>query len=79
MAASVKITRFTLVEVLSMNDPKPPTLSDEEIRTVKVDRRSFLTKVGLGAVIGAAIVVPSCGKSDDCDLDPTDPCSTDND
>lgn len=62
-----------------MDKPKPPTLSDEEIVTVKVDRRSFLAKVGLGAVIGAAAVIPACGKSDDCDLDPTDECSTDND
>ena len=61
------------------DNPKPPSLSDDQIVTSKVDRRSFLTKVGLGAVIGAAVVIPSCGKSDDCDLDPTDPCSTDND
>jgi hypothetical protein len=61
------------------DNPKPPTLTDDQIVTSKVDRRSFLAKVGLGVVIGAAVVIPACGKSDDCDLDPTDACSTDND
>ena len=62
-----------------MDDPKLPTLSDDEIVTKKVDRRSFLARVGLGAVIGAAVAIPACSRSDDCDVDPTDECSNDND
>ena len=54
------------------------TLSDNEIVTVGLDRRSFLTKVGLGtAAVAAAALTPACGSSDDCDLDPTDDCDTD--
>lgn len=57
-----------------------PSLSDDQIVTARVDRRSFLAKVGLGsAVMATALLVPACGGSDDCDLDPTDNCSTDND
>jgi len=57
-----------------------PTLTDEDIKTAGLDRRSFLTKVGLGsAAVASAALAPSCGGSDDCDLDPTDPCSTDSD
>ena len=64
-----------------MDEMKPKTLSEDEIVTKKVDRRSFLAKVGLGtAVVAAAIVAPNCGKkSDDCDSDPNDPCSFDSD
>lgn len=66
-----------------MNDekkPNLPTLSDEEIVSATLDRRSFLTKVGVGsAAVVTAVFAPGCGKSDDCDGDPTDPCSTDND
>lgn len=57
-----------------------PTLSDEDIKTKGLDRRSFLTRVGLGsAAVATAALAPACGGSDDCDLDPTDPCSTDSD
>jgi hypothetical protein len=56
-----------------------PTLKDDDIVTVPVDRRAFLTRVGLGsAAIASVAFSPACfGKSDDCDLDPQDDCDDD--
>jgi hypothetical protein len=53
-------------------DEKPglPTLSDADIKTVRVERRSFLAIVGLPSVAAAAAVLASaCGGADHCDFD----------
>jgi hypothetical protein len=54
------------------------SLSDDQIVTVELNRRSFLSRVGLvTAAVSAAAFSTSCGSEDDCDLDPTDDCDTD--
>ncbi len=70
-----------------MSQPKippkatPVRLSDDDIKSTALDRRSFLSKLGVRStvVLGAVLATTSCGGSDDCDSDrtsdanPTDP------
>lgn len=47
-----------------------PTLSDSDIKTTRLERRSFLTMVGLSsAAAAAALFTSSCGGADSCDTD----------
>ena len=52
------------------NDAQQGTsLLDSQIKTVKVDRRSFLTRAaGAGTLALGAVFTAACG-SDDCDTD----------
>ncbi len=73
----------------SANEKKLPSLTDDQIISGSVNRRSFLTAVGLGSGgLLVAVMGSSCGGSDDCDtdgvdFDPTDsaavgdPCDND--
>ncbi len=59
----------------------PVRLSDDEMKSVTIDRRSFLSKLGVRStvVLGAVLGTTSCSGSDTCDNDrttdanPTDP------
>lgn len=54
------------------------SLSDDEIVTVELNRRSFLSRVGIvTAAVSAAAFSTSCGSDPPCDLDPTDDCDDD--
>jgi len=69
-----------------MSQPKMPPqatpvrLSDDDMKSKELDRRSFLSKLGVRStvVLGAVLATTSCG-SDTCDSDrttdanPTDP------
>lgn len=60
---------------------KPVRLSDDDMKSTALDRRSFLSKLGVRStvVLGAVLATTSCGGSDTCDNDrtsdanPTDP------
>jgi len=70
-----------------MSQPKTPPqatpvrLSDDDMKSMEFDRRSFLSKLGVRstAALGAVLATTSCGGSDNCDSDrttdgnPTDP------
>jgi hypothetical protein len=70
-----------------MSQPKippkatPVRLSDDDMKSTALDRRSFLSKLGVRStvVLGAVLSTTSCGGSDECDSDrttdanPTDP------
>lgn len=50
---------------------KARSLADDQILTVDVDRRSFLSKAVGATGLGGALVATGCGKGDGCDLGPS--------